>query len=166
MHMLRALAFIEARHKFVLRPVYINTVHNNHLSDDLSCDNLSSFLTKFPKAHRHPDPPQPTLTLLQQYSSAVAYTTNILGAEPFILWLHRAYTIDICWRIVWLYTVQQLSPWEMANLACVNERTVGRYITLFQQTGDVQPITRRFQAACFIKADFFKSRYLSSWSSS
>ena len=25
--------------------------------------------------------------LCQQYSSAVAYTTNILGAEPFILWL-------------------------------------------------------------------------------
>ena len=58
MHMLRALAFIEARHQFVLQPVYINTVHN-HLADDLSRDNLSSFLAKVPEARRHPDPPQP-----------------------------------------------------------------------------------------------------------
>ena len=64
MHMLRALAFIEARHQFVLQPVYINTVHN-HLADDLSRDKLSSFLTKVPGTRRHPDPPStPLLTLL------------------------------------------------------------------------------------------------------
>ena len=55
----------------------------------------------------------------------------------------RAYTIDLRWRIVWLYTVQQLSPGEIANLACVNERTVRRYITLFEQTGDIQPALQR-----------------------
>ena len=64
MHMLRALAFIEAHHQFVLQPVYINTMHN-HLADDLSRDKLFSFLSKVPKARRHPDPlSTPLLTLL------------------------------------------------------------------------------------------------------
>ena len=39
MHMLRTLAFVEARHAFSLRPEYINT-KDNHLADDLSRDNL------------------------------------------------------------------------------------------------------------------------------
>ena len=41
MHMLRALAFLEAWHCFHLQPVYINT-KLNHLADDLSRNNLFS----------------------------------------------------------------------------------------------------------------------------
>ena len=64
MHMLRVLAFIEARHCFHLRPVYINT-KLNHLADDLTRDNLSSFLVKVPQAHKRSDPlPLPQLNLL------------------------------------------------------------------------------------------------------
>ena len=53
LHLLRALAFIEARHGFHLQPLYINT-KLNHLADDLSRNNLPSFLTKVPLADRHP----------------------------------------------------------------------------------------------------------------
>ena len=64
MHMLRALAFIKARHRFVLQPMYINT-KLNHLADDLSRDNLDSFLSKVPVASRTPDcPSSPLLNLL------------------------------------------------------------------------------------------------------
>ena len=64
MHMLRVLAFVEARHQFHLRPMYINT-QVNHLADDLSRDNLSSFLLKVPQANKLPDAiPPPILDLL------------------------------------------------------------------------------------------------------
>ena len=53
LHLLRALAFIEAHHGFHLQPLYINT-KLNHLADDLSRNNLPSFLTKVPLADRHP----------------------------------------------------------------------------------------------------------------
>ena len=42
MHLLRALAFVEAQHAFHLQPEYIDT-RANHLADDLSRDNLPSF---------------------------------------------------------------------------------------------------------------------------
>ena len=45
LHMMRALVFVEARRSFHLRPQYIST-KVNHLADDLSRNNLPSFLTK------------------------------------------------------------------------------------------------------------------------
>ena len=59
-HLLRALTFIEARHRFVLQVEYINT-KLNHLADDLSRDNLSSFILKVPEAAKTPDRPSPSL---------------------------------------------------------------------------------------------------------
>ena len=56
MNMLWMLAFIEACHMFTLQQVYMNT-RANHLADDLSWGNLSSFLSKVPEARRQPDPP-------------------------------------------------------------------------------------------------------------
>ena len=55
MHMLRTLAFVEARHAFSLCPQYIST-HDNHMADDLSRDNLSSFLSKVPGAYPRATP--------------------------------------------------------------------------------------------------------------
>ena len=55
MHLLRTLAFIEARHTFSLQPQYIST-KDNHLADDLSRDNLSSFLLKVPGADSQATP--------------------------------------------------------------------------------------------------------------
>ena len=63
LHLLRALAFIEARHMFYLQPLYINT-KLNHLADDLSRNALSSFLLKVPEASREPDYPSVPLNTL------------------------------------------------------------------------------------------------------
>ena len=64
MHMLRTLLFLEAQYSFSLSPVYIST-KANHLADDLSRNNLSSFLSKV--SHASPTPtllPDHLLTLL------------------------------------------------------------------------------------------------------
>ena len=64
MHMLRTLAFVEAKHSFALAPQYIDT-KANHLADDLSRDNLPSFLSKVPDANPAATPlPGLLLTLL------------------------------------------------------------------------------------------------------
>ena len=48
-HLLRCLVFIEAHFDCHLCPTYIST-KENHLADDLSRNNLSSFLFKVPTA--------------------------------------------------------------------------------------------------------------------
>ena len=53
LHMLRALAFIEARYCFHLQPQYINT-RANHLADDLSRNNISSFFIQGPQCRQRP----------------------------------------------------------------------------------------------------------------
>ena len=53
LHMLRVLAFLEARYQFRLLPQYINT-KNNFLADALSRDNLALFLSKVPQASSTP----------------------------------------------------------------------------------------------------------------
>ena len=64
MHLLRCLVFVEAYFDCHLYPTYINT-RLNHLADDLSRDNLLSFLSKVPEASRDPSPvPGPLLDLL------------------------------------------------------------------------------------------------------
>ena len=52
----------------------------------------------------------------------------------------KAFGIDLRWRIIWLHLVHKKSPSEIGALVCVSERTVWRYITLFDQTGDVKPV--------------------------
>ena len=62
--MLHCMVFIEAHLQFHIHPTYINT-KMNHLADDLSRNNLSSFLSKVPQANSHPGPvPLPLLNLL------------------------------------------------------------------------------------------------------
>ena len=64
MHLLRCLVLIEATHQCFLHPVYIDT-KSNYLVDDLSRNNLSSFLSKVPDANPHPTPVSlPLLDLL------------------------------------------------------------------------------------------------------
>jgi len=54
-HLLQCVALIEATYKCVLAPVYIDT-QSNHLADDLSRNNVVSFLSKVPSAQDHPSP--------------------------------------------------------------------------------------------------------------
>jgi hypothetical protein len=53
MHLIRCLVFVEAHFQCYLSPVYINA-HANYLADDLSRNNLPSFLSKVPHASRRP----------------------------------------------------------------------------------------------------------------
>ena len=55
MHLLRCLVFLEAYYKCFLFPTYIDT-EANHLADDLSRDNVHSFLSKVSSAESHPIP--------------------------------------------------------------------------------------------------------------
>ena len=55
MHLLRSLVFIEAHFHCYLKPTYIDT-HKNYSEDDLTHDNLSSFLSKVPTAKHDPTP--------------------------------------------------------------------------------------------------------------
>ena len=55
MHMLRSLMFIEATLGFTITATYISTTAN-HLADDLSRNNLASFLLKVPTADGEPTP--------------------------------------------------------------------------------------------------------------
>ena len=55
MHLLRCLVFLEAHFQCYLHPTYINT-KANHLADDLSRNNLPSFLLKVHGADPHPTP--------------------------------------------------------------------------------------------------------------
>ena len=64
MHLLRCMVFAEARLQCSLAPTYIET-KANHLADDLSRNNISSFLFKVPSAKKHPSPVSaPLLDLL------------------------------------------------------------------------------------------------------
>ena len=54
MHLLRNFVFIEARFRFHLCPVYINT-YANHLADDLSRNKMLSFFLKVPHASTTPE---------------------------------------------------------------------------------------------------------------
>ena len=53
------------------------------------------------------------------------------------------YSVDLRWRAVWLNLAHGFSSQEVGEILCLSERTVRRYLTLFHQTGDVQPATRR-----------------------
>ena len=53
------------------------------------------------------------------------------------------YTLELHWRVVWLNLVHGFSSHEVSELLCLSERTVRRYLTLFHQTGDVKPLSRR-----------------------
>ena len=54
------------------------------------------------------------------------------------------YSIDLRWRIVWIYLTQNLSTAENASLVCVSERMVWPYIALFRRTGEVEPQQREY----------------------
>ena len=49
------------------------------------------------------------------------------------------YSLDLRWRVVWLSLTRRYSAIEISQLLQVSEHTVRQYITMFQQTGDVEP---------------------------
>ena len=62
----------------------------------------------------------------------------IISFSKSLLDMANPYTIELRWRIVWIYLTLNHSVAEIAALFCVSERTVWRYIALCRQTGDVE----------------------------
>ena len=54
-----------------------------------------------------------------------------------------SYSVDLRWRVVWLNLTQNMSTGTISRQMCISERSVRRYLTFFQQTGDVVPKTQR-----------------------
>ena len=76
-HLLRCLAFLEARYQLEFSCVHIPGIRND-LADDLSRDRLSSFLHKVPEASRSPTPvSQQLIDLLMDTSSTWLTPTSI-----------------------------------------------------------------------------------------
>ena len=65
----------------------------------------------------------------------------------------RPYRTDLRWRIVWQHLVYRRPPSEIAQLMCVSERSVWRYISLFERTGDVKPANYH-HGPCMLLGDF------------
>ena len=53
------------------------------------------------------------------------------------------YSLDLRWRVVWSFICHRRSFSDIAASFNVCERTVRRYVDLFQRTGDVRPSQRR-----------------------
>ena len=51
----------------------------------------------------------------------------------------RAYSLDLRWRAIWLYTAVDLPISDISRQLCMSERTIRRYIDMFELTGDVRP---------------------------
>ena len=50
-----------------------------------------------------------------------------------------AYSEDLRWRAVWLHVIKRKSYAEIGNLLYMREKSVQRYIALFNTTGSVAP---------------------------
>ena len=55
----------------------------------------------------------------------------------------KAYAVDLRWRVVWLYLAHNRSTSEISSLLLLSERSVRRYVSLFYQTGNVEPQSQR-----------------------
>lgn len=66
----------------------------------------------------------------------------------------QPYPVELRWRIVWLSLTSNYSAAEIAKLFSVSERTVWRYNSLFQNTGDVLISVRRNGPRCLLGGDF------------
>ena len=51
----------------------------------------------------------------------------------------KAYSVDLRWRAVWLHVVRGMSSADIADVLFMSERSVYRYLALFQSTGSVDP---------------------------
>lgn len=64
------------------------------------------------------------------------------------------YSVDLRWRIVWTSLSHQLSASEVSAIFSVSESTVRRYISLFHQTGDIEPQSSRHHGPEPLMGDF------------
>ena len=72
-----------------------------------------------------------------------AWNSSLSGLNFTDRSMPNPYSVDLRWRIIWLYLARKLSSLQIAALLNVSERTVRRYVALFYRTGDVKPRQRK-----------------------
>ena len=72
------------------------------------------------------------------------FSFSNLQSSVRVSYMANPYSIELRWRIIWIYLTTNYSIAEIAALFCVSERTVWRYIALFHRTGDVEPQQREY----------------------
>ena len=55
----------------------------------------------------------------------------------------HSYSTDLRWRIVWLYYYQEKSYDEIEKLLFVSAGSARRYVALFDETGEVSPVSQQ-----------------------
>ena len=53
------------------------------------------------------------------------------------------YSVDLRWRAVWLYLIRRMSYAEIADILFMSQRSVQRYVALYQSSSDVEPRKQR-----------------------
>ena len=54
-----------------------------------------------------------------------------------------SYSVDLRWRLVWLSMVHRMTSSAISLQMCISERSVKRYLRLFQLTGNVKLKSQR-----------------------
>ena len=54
-----------------------------------------------------------------------------------------AYSLDLRWRLIWFYIVHHLTTSDISKILSISERTIRRYINMFEITGDIEPTLQR-----------------------
>lgn len=55
----------------------------------------------------------------------------------------KAYSEDLCWRVIWLHLYGNLSTAETAHVMYISERTVYRYLERFMLTGEAKKFAKK-----------------------
>ena len=53
------------------------------------------------------------------------------------------YSEDLCWRVVWLYLLRNMSYREIAELTFLSEKTVQKYVQSYVTTNSVAPASQK-----------------------
>ena len=109
----------------------------------ISLQTISSCLSKaFAHAHEQGLWKRP-LYLVMSLGGVFKLTTVFRGCASTSIRMPIPYSLDLRWRVVWLYIVHQLTVMDISQQLCMSERTVRRYINMFKQTGEIEPRTQR-----------------------
>ena len=124
MHMLRCLFFIEASYGFELSCAYIST-RANHLANDLSRNNITSFLSKVPSAGSKSPVPIPTQLLVVLLGPAMYWTL-----PGWTQHFRATFTMALPHRPIGHTDKPQAQscPFQVWCLHCTSDNTIRRYL--------------------------------------
>ena len=78
------------------------------------------------------------VTLAHAHNCPVSLKTTSNLRRVQVKSMPLPYSVDFRWRIVWLSMAHKMIPSANSRQMCISERSVRRYLRLFQLTGDVK----------------------------